>query len=164
MARFRSALWRNWAPLQGLSPTFCGDGHREDVGDVLAGVGDFKRFGVEAAAAALLAGDVDVREKAHFKLAHAVPAADLATSALHVEGEAPGGVATRARGLGLGEELADLGEEADVGRGIGTRGAADRRLVDLDDLVEVLGAGELGETTRDVLGAVERAAGSVPDE
>src|SRR6185437_12890581 len=37
-------------------------------------------------------------------------------------------------------EVANLGEDAGVGRGVGTRSAADGRLVDLDDLVNVLHA------------------------
>src|SRR5205085_3410109 len=42
--------------------------------------------------------------------------------------------------LGLGEEVPDLVEHAGVGGGVGARAAADGRLVDVDDLVEVLGA------------------------
>ena len=49
-----------------------------------------------------------------------------------------------ALGVGLGgEEGADVVEGLDVGDGVGTRGAADGGLVDEDDVVEVLGAGEL---------------------
>ena len=48
-----------------------------------------------------------------------------------------------ALGVGLGgEEGADVVEGFDVCDGIGSRGAADGRLVDEDDVVEVLGAGE----------------------
>ena len=46
-----------------------------------------------------------------------------------------------AAGLGLGElgvEVADLVEQLDVGRRVRARGAADRRLVDVDDLVELV--------------------------
>ena len=44
-------------------------------------------------------------------------------------------------GLGEhGEEVADLGEDAGVGGGVGARSAADGGLVDLDDFVEQAGA------------------------
>ena len=49
-------------------------------------------------------------------------------------------------GVGLGgEEGADVVEGLDVGDGIGARGAADGGLVDEDDVVEVLRAGERAE-------------------
>ena len=49
-----------------------------------------------------------------------------------------------ALGVGLrGEEGADVVEGLDVGDGVGARGAADGGLVDEDDVVEVLRAGEL---------------------
>jgi hypothetical protein len=60
--------------------------------------------------------------------------------ALDVEGEAARLVAARL-GLGqAGEPLADRREGADIGGRVGARRAADRRLVDVDDLVEVLEA------------------------
>ncbi len=76
----------------------------------------------------------------HLDLDHAVALAGLAAPALDVEGEAPGLVAARL-GLGqLGEPFADGGEGAGIGRGVGARRAPDRRLVDVDDLVEQLDA------------------------
>src|SRR5262249_42730594 len=66
--------------------------------------------------------------------------AGLAAAALDVEGEAAGLVAAR---LGFGQAgvpFADRGEGAGVGRGVGARGTADRRLVDVDDLVDMLEA------------------------
>src|SRR5206468_1811801 len=42
-----------------------------------------------------------------------------------------------------GEPVADHGEGAGVGRGVASGRAADRRLVDVDDLVELLEAGDL---------------------
>src|SRR6202012_2497877 len=46
-------------------------------------------------------------------------------------------VAARPRLLGLGEDLPDVVEDAGVGRRVGARRAADRRLVDVDDLVDL---------------------------
>src|SRR5205807_8940673 len=59
-----------------------------------------------------------------------------------------------------GEPVADLGEGAGVGRGVAPRSAADRRLVDVDDLVELLQARDaLARAARDA-GAVQRAGGA----
>ena len=52
----------------------------------------------------------------------------------------PGLVAALARLRQHGVELANLGEDAGVGRRIGARGAADRRLVNANDLVDILRA------------------------
>ena len=58
-----------------------------------------------------------------------------------------------ALGIGLrGEEGADVVEGLDVGDGVGARGAADGGLVDEDDLVEVLDAGEAAEEGAGVAG------------
>src|SRR6201999_4411543 len=46
-------------------------------------------------------------------------------------------VAARPRLLRLGEDLADVIEDAGVGGRVGARRAADRRLVDVDDLVDL---------------------------
>ena len=90
-----------------------------------------------------LAGHVDVGQEVHLDLDLAVAAAGLAAAAADVEGEAPRPVAAH---LGLGRqrvELADVGEELGVGGRVGARRAADRRLVDVDDLVEGLDALDL---------------------
>src|SRR6185436_4001881 len=74
----------------------------------------------------------------HLDLDDAVALAGLAAAALDVEREAAGLVAARLRLRQAGEPLADRREGAGVGRGIASRRAADRRLVDVDHLVEVL--------------------------
>jgi hypothetical protein len=74
----------------------------------------------------------------HLDLDLPVAAADLAAAALDVEREAARLVAARPRLLRLGEQVADLVEQPDVGRRVRARRAADRRLVDADDLVELL--------------------------
>src|SRR5262249_29981652 len=69
-----------------------------------------------------------------------VALAGLAASALHVEREPAGRVAARLCLRQAREPVADRREGARVCRGIRPRRAADRRLVDVDDLVEMLGA------------------------
>jgi hypothetical protein len=95
----------------------------------------------------------------HLDAAHAVALARLAAAALDVEGEAGGGVAADL-GLGeVGEQGAQLGEQAGVGGGVGARRAADRRLVDVDDLVEVFEAGDAVVGEAEAAAAVEPADG-----
>ena len=113
------------------------DRHLEHVADVLALEADLERLAVVALAVALLAGHVDVGQEVHLDLDLAVAAADLAAAALDVEAEAARFVAARPRLLGLGEELADVVEDAGVGGRVGARRAPDRRLVDVDDLVDL---------------------------
>src|SRR5439155_11622727 len=82
--------------------------------------------------------DVDVGQEVHLDLDLPVAAADLAAPALDVEREAPRLVTARSRLLGLGEQVADDVEQPGVRRRVRPRRAPDRRLIDLDDLVELL--------------------------
>ena len=113
-------------------------GHGQHVRDVLAPVLHLQGLGVVALALAGLAGDVDVGQEVHLDLDLAVALARLAPAALDVEGEPAGLVAARARLLGPGEDLADLVENLGVGGRVGARGAADGRLVDGDDLLDLV--------------------------
>src|SRR5690606_31259944 len=105
--------------------------------DVTTPVADFQRFPVIALAAAYVAGHVHVGQKVHFNLDHAVALTGLATSALHVERETAGIIAARARLGHPGKQFAYGREHAGVGGWIAARCAANRTLVDIDDLVEV---------------------------
>ena len=124
------------------------DGHVEDVVDVAALVLDVEDGGFVTGSVAFFAGKLDVGEELHLDGDGAVAFADVAAAAGDVEGEAAGGEAL-ALGVGLGgEEGADVVEGLDVGDGVGARRAADGRLVDEDDVVEVLRAGELAVEVR----------------
>ena len=131
------------------------DRHVEHVGDRLALEQHFQRLAVVALALADVAGDVDVGQKVHLDLDDAVALAGLAAAALDVEREAAGLVAARLALGQAGEPFADRRERARIGRGIGARRAADRRLVDVDDLVEVLDAVDAVVRGRGLAGAVE---------
>ena len=99
-----------------------------------------QRLAVVALALADFAGDIDVRQEVHLDLDDAVALAGFAAPALDVEREAARPVAARL-GLGQpGEPVADRREGAGIGGRVRPRRAADRRLVDVDDLVEVLQA------------------------
>ena len=117
-----------------------GDRHLEDVGDRLALEVDLERLAVVALALADLARHVDVGQELHLDLEDPVALAVLAAAALDVEAEAARRVAADARLRDAGEQLADRREQAGVRRRVRARRPADRALVDLDDLVDVLGA------------------------
>src|SRR5262249_54701205 len=117
--------------------------HLEHFGDVLVLPRDVERVAVVARALAHLARNVDVRQEVHLDLDGAVALAGLAPPALHVEREAAGLIPADLRLLRGREQIADLVEHTGVGRGVRARRATDRRLVDVDDLVDALGAFEL---------------------
>ena len=112
------------------------DGHLQHIGDGVALVGDVERFAVVALAVADIAGNVHVGQEVHLDLDQAVALAGLTAAALDVEAETSGTVAARTRFRELGKQVAQGREQAGVGRRIGSWRAPDRRLVDVDDLVE----------------------------
>src|SRR5205807_3631801 len=93
---------------------------------------------IVAAPAAHFAGDENVGQEVHLDAPLPLSPAGLAAPALDVEAEAAGPVASLARFGQHGVELADGREEAGVSGGIRARRAADGRLIDDDDLVDVL--------------------------
>ena len=93
--------------------------------DGLSLVEHFQRLAVVTLAVADIAMHIQVGQKVHFHLDHAVALASLAAPALDVEGEAPRPVGTRT-GFGQpGKEIADRRHHAGIGRRIGTRRSAD---------------------------------------
>ena len=97
---------------------------------------------IEAPALANRARHPDIGEEIHFQPIGAVALARLAAAPRLVEAKAARLVAAHLRFGQLGKEGADLVEDLDVSRGIGARRATDRRLIDVDDFVNVLGAGD----------------------
>ena len=69
--------------------------------------------------------NVNVRQKVHLYLIHAVTLAGLAASSLHVKAEATGLIAAQLSLVGLAEQLADKIKDAGIGCGIGARCASD---------------------------------------
>ena len=107
-------------------------------------------------AAARPAAHVDVRQEVHLDGLHPGAAALLAPAPLDVEREA---TRLETADLRVGrhlEELADVGEDIRVGRGIRPRRAPDGRLVDDHELVDVFHALDRVVGQRLVVGAVER--------
>ena len=112
--------------------------HVEHVADALALEPDVQGLAVEPLPLADRAGHPDVGQEVHLQAVGAVTLAGLAPAAGNVEAE-PARLVAPGAGLGqLRVEVANLVQQLDVGGRVGARRAADRRLVDVDDLVEVL--------------------------
>ncbi len=142
--------------------------HIQHVGDRMALEAHRQRFGVVAAAAADFAHHIYVGQKIHFDAAQSVALARFAAAALHVEAESAGLVAAFARFGQHREKFANRSENAGVSRGIRSRRAADRRLVDLDHFIDVLDARHALVRARRIHRAIEllrqRAIENVVDE
>ena len=119
-----------------------GDAHFEDLADVFGVELDLLGGAVEAHAVADLAMGAGGGEEGHLDFDLAIALAGVAAAAVGVEGEAAGAVTPGAGEGDLGEEFADVVEDADVGGGAGAGGFADGALIDFVDGVDVFGAGE----------------------
>ena len=131
------------------------DRHRQHLGDVLPFVPDLQCLTVVAPALADLAWDINVGQKMHLDLDDPIAAASLTTSAAHVETEAARPVSP---GLGLyclREDLAYQVENSRISRGVGPRGTSDRRLVDVDNLVQMFETRDRLVLSGPGMGAVE---------
>ena len=119
---------------------------------------------IVAASAADFALHVDVGQEIHFDAALAFALAGFAASAGDVEGEASGFVAALA-GFGQhGVEVANRGEDAGIGCGIGARSAADGRLVDANDLVDQFRSGDGFVGAGFLAGTIELAGESAVED
>ena len=87
-----------------------------------------------------LAGHINIRQKVHFYLDDAIALACLAATALDIKGEAPRRKAAHFRIGGGSIQLPNIGKDTGIGRRIGARRAPDRRLVNVDHLVQMFDA------------------------
>ena len=111
-------------------------GHIENVVNILAVITNLEDAALEALAAAFFANQLDVGEKLHFHGHGAIALAGFAAAAGNVEGKMAGGVAA-ALGIGsVGKNFANGVEGFEIGGGIRARRAADRRLIDDDEVRE----------------------------
>ena len=99
---------------------------------------DVERLPVVASPLALLANHEHVREEVHLDDLGALALACLAAPALDVERKPSRPVAAYLGLLDHGEDAADVVEDLGVRRRVRARGPADRRLVNLADLVDAL--------------------------
>ena len=114
--------------------------HVQHVGDGAPLKADVEGVAVVPLPLADLARHVHVGQEVHLYANRPVTGARLASAALHIETEPSGLVAADPRLLGLGEQFPDVVEHTGVGGGVGSWGPSDRRLVDVDDLVDGLDA------------------------
>ena len=129
----------------------------KDLRNVLAFVLHLKSFAVVAHAFADVARHIHIWQKVHLDLHHAIALAGFTTATSNVEAEASCAVASLTGGIHLSHQLADWRKEPGVGRRVAARRTANRRLVDIDDLVKVLDAFNGLMWRRFLMCAVERA-------
>ena len=137
-------------------PERLGDVQFEDVRDRVPLELHAQRFAVVPVALTHRTRHPDVRQKIHLQLGRPVAVARGAPSAVDVEREPAGGVSPRLGLVHLGEQVSDLIEHLHVSRRVAPRRASDRALVDRDDLVQVLDAGDRIVVADVVLGLVQR--------
>ena len=113
-------------------------GHVEHVGDGFAAEFHIQSFAIIALALAGIAGDIDIGQEVHLNLDDAIALAGFAAPALHIEAEAAWLVAARAGFRQFAEPITDRREKPGIGCRVGTRRAANWRLVNVNDLVEVI--------------------------
>ena len=122
-----------------------------DVGEVRA----------VAEAAAVVAGQVGVGHERHLEFDAASPFAGGTAATGGIKGKTRCGVAADFSFRQRGEKLPDQVEDTEIRRGRGTRGFANRRLVDLDHRAEDVGASEGFEWCGCALGAEARGGGKI---
>ncbi len=133
----RLQLWLNlrnvFQQRQGLF-----HGRVQKFRDRFSFVPDRKCLAIVTSAAANIAEHVDIGKEIHLDAFETIAFARLTTPAFDVEREAPGFITALARLRQHGVQLANRRKQSGVRRGIRSRRAANRRLVDLDYLVDVL--------------------------
>ena len=120
-----------------------GDRKIQNLANVFAAVGDFEYFFTVPAAVTLRARGVDVREKLHLDFFKAFAATGLAASAFDIERKCRWRVTAHARQIGGGEKPANGVEDFHIGRRIRARRGPYRRLIDQDDLGDLVDAFDL---------------------
>ncbi len=98
----------------------------------------FQSFTIIAFALAGFTLHIDIRQKMHLYLDQPIALAGLTAPPLDVEAEPTRRIAARLGFRQAGEPIPDRRKRPRIGRGVGPRGAANRALVDVDDLVQML--------------------------
>ena len=101
-------------------------------------IAHLERFTVVALSMAYFARHINVRQKMHLNFDNAIPPAGLAASTLHIEAEAAVAIAPHARIRRLRIDVADEIKQPRIGSRITARRAPNGRLINVDDLIELL--------------------------
>ena len=115
----------------------CLNGHVQHIGDAAAFVANLQCFTIVSPPPANVAGHINIRQKMHLDPVDAVTGTGLASAAANIKTEPPRFVAARPGIRRSGIKGADQIKDAGIGCGIRSGGSADRRLIDVDDFVEV---------------------------
>ena len=117
----------------------------------------FEDFGPVALAVAVGTAQIDIGQELHLDMLEARAAAGRAAAIAAVEAELRRRVAALARQRRHREQLADAVPGADIAGRVGARGLADRRLVDENDIAQVVRAHQAVECARGIGGLAEVA-------
>ena len=112
--------------------------HVQHIKDALALVFHIQRLTIVAFAATDLAGDIDIRQEMHLDLNDTVTTAGFTSSALDIKAETSLAVPFRLGICGGSEQVTDQIKHSGIGSRVGSGGTSDGRLVDIDDLVQLL--------------------------
>ena len=115
-------------------------GHVENIGDVTSFVFDFQGVPVKAKSPAGFTGHVHVGKKMHLYLDDPVTVACLTSSPPHVEAETPGFVTPYSGIREHGKEFPYRRKHTRVGGRVGAGRSADWALVNVNHLVDMMGA------------------------
>ena len=99
---------------------------------------DFKNFGTVTLAIAIRATQIHIAQKLHFHMLKAGTAAGRATAIATIETEFGCGVTALPRHRGVGENFADRVPGTDITHRVGTRGFANRRLIDKHHITQMV--------------------------
>ena len=131
------------------------DRHLQDVSDGLTFPPHFEGLTVVTLTAAHFAGYIHIRHEMHLDRLVAVTHTLLASSAFGVERETTCFPASYLRFRQLSKEITDVVEHIRISRRIRARRTTNRRLIDIDDLIDELNALNALIGQRGSLGAIE---------
>jgi len=122
-----------------VNKEFCSfrNGHFKHIGNGLPTVFDQKGFAIVTFALAVFALDIDIGQKVHLNFPGSCTLTHFAPATFDIKAEPPGFVSPDLRFGHAGKEIADKSEYACIGCRIGSRRAADGRLVDVDYLIDI---------------------------
>src|SRR5947209_7017702 len=120
-------------------------------------------FAIVALAFTHFTGYIHIGQEVHLDFDDTLTLTSFTTSSLYIEGEAPRCVTSDACLRDLCEEFTDAGEGIGVGSRVRARCASDRRLIDVDNLVQICQALDILVCSRLIVGA-EKGMGEFPIE
>src|SRR5215212_8420833 len=140
------------------------DGEIENVGDRQSTESHLQCLSIVSLALADVARNVHVRKEVHLDLYETISLARFAAPAFHVEREPARPVSANLRLRHLGEELTNRRKQPCVGRGIRSRSSANRALIDVDNLVDLLESGDSIVCARHDTRAIEMAGERIVED